>query len=233
MAVSFLQLQVSLLVGVAIIIVLTARFKVHAFFALFIACFVVGLGIQMPLGDIINTAKEGFGSILKSLGFIIVLGTALGVVLQHGGCTGVMATFILNKTGRRYPALAMAITGFIVGLPIFCDSGYIVLSGLNRSIAKRTGVPMAFMAAALATGLYSVHCLIPPHPGAGRRHRYWGLITAGSSFLALLQRYPPCLLPLPGLNMRAVRQRILYQSLRKKHHKPHKYQAYLFHFCPL
>jgi GntP family gluconate:H+ symporter len=60
----------------------------------------------------------------------------------------------------------MSITGFVVGLPIFCDSGYIVLSGLNKSIARRTGISVIIMSISLATGLYSVHCLIPPHPGA-------------------------------------------------------------------
>jgi len=60
----------------------------------------------------------------------------------------------------------MSITGFIVGLPIFCDSGYIVLSGLNRSMAKRTGISIVVMSISLATGLLAVHCLIPPHPGA-------------------------------------------------------------------
>jgi GntP family gluconate:H+ symporter len=77
-----------------------------------------------------------------------------------------MASFILRITGERYAALGMSITGFIVGLPIFCDSGYIVLSGLNKSLAKRTGTSMIIMAVSLASGLYSVHCLIPPHPGA-------------------------------------------------------------------
>ena len=60
----------------------------------------------------------------------------------------------------------MSLTGFVVGLPIFCDSGYIVLSSLSQTISRRTGISIAVMAVALATGLYAVHCLIPPHPGA-------------------------------------------------------------------
>ncbi len=114
----------------------------------------------------IGAIKDGFGSVMKSLAVIIVLGTTLGVLLEYTGATQVMASFIMRKVGEKRSALAMTITGFIVGLPIFCDSGFIVLSGLNRSLAKRTGTPMAVMSASLATGLYSVHCLIPPHPGA-------------------------------------------------------------------
>jgi GntP family gluconate:H+ symporter len=166
MTISLFQLLVCLVVGVGVIILLTVRYRVHAFFALLIASFVVGLGTQLPVPDIINAAKEGFGNIMKSLGFIIVLGTALGVLLEHTGSTRVMAAFILRKVGEGRAALAISITGFIVGLPIFCDSGYIVLSGLNRSLARRTGISMAAMAVSLAAGLYTVHCLIPPHPGA-------------------------------------------------------------------
>lgn len=166
MTISFLQLLTSLVAGIALIILLTAKYKVHAFFALLMACFVTGLGVQMPAADIITAIKDGFGSIMKSLGLIIVLGTTLGVLLHHTGSTRVMAEYILRKTGKRSAALAMSLTGFLVGLPIFCDSGYIVLSGLNKSMAKRTGIAPVIMSVCLATGLYSVHCLIPPHPGA-------------------------------------------------------------------
>ena len=163
---SFLQVMICLLAGIAIIIFLTAKFRVHAFFALMIACFVTGIGVGMNAGEVINVIKEGFGNIMRSLGFIIVLGTTLGVLLEHTNSTKVMATYILNKVGERNAALALSITGFIVGLPVFCDSGYIVLSGLNKSLIKRTGISAIVMSVSLATGLYAVHCLIPPHPGA-------------------------------------------------------------------
>ncbi|HEY6505818.1 MAG TPA: GntP family permease [Chitinophagaceae bacterium] len=163
---SFIQVIVCLLAAIAVIILLTAKYRVHAFFALLIACFLVGLGVQLPFADILTAIKGGFGHIMQSLGLIIVMGTTLGVLLEHAGCTRVMAEFILKKTGEKKAPLAMSITGFIVGLPVFCDSGYIVLSGLNQSLAKRTGISVVIMAVSLATGLYAVHCLIPPHPGA-------------------------------------------------------------------
>ncbi|PWT99158.1 MAG: gluconate transporter [Bacteroidetes bacterium] len=166
MSASLIQITLSLVVGIALIVVLTTRFRIHAFFALMLACFLVGICVQMPFPDIIKSAKEGFGNIMQSLGWIIVLGTTLGVILEHTGCTIVMAESMLKLVGEKYAAFAMSMTGFVVGLPIFCDSGYIVLSGLNDSLARRTKTPMVIMAASLATGLYSVHCLIPPHPGA-------------------------------------------------------------------
>jgi GntP family gluconate:H+ symporter len=162
----FYQLLLWLALGIGMIVLLTARFKLHPFFALLLASFVVGLGTGMPFNEIINTVKEGFGHIMRSLGMIIVLGTALGILLEKSGSTKVMADGIRRSIGSKRPALAMSITGFIVGLPIFCDSGFIVLSGLNKSLARQTGVPVIIMAVSMATGLYSVHCLIPPHPGA-------------------------------------------------------------------
>ncbi|HTE00976.1 MAG TPA: GntP family permease [Mucilaginibacter sp.] len=155
-----------LIAGIALIVLLTTKYKVPAFFALFLACLLVGLGINLPLGDVITVIKDGFGNILKSLGLIIVLGTTLGLLLEYTGSTTVMATFLLKKLGNRFAPLAMSITGFIVGLPIFCDSGFIVLSGLNRSMARRTGISITTMSVSLATGLYAVHCLVPPHPGS-------------------------------------------------------------------
>jgi GntP family gluconate:H+ symporter len=166
MTVPLSQILLFLLAGIALIVVLTAIFRIHAFFVLILACFLVGLGVEMPVAQIITTVKEGFGNIMKSLGLVIVLGTTLGVLLESTGSTRVMAAYILRKTGERYAAIGMSITGFVVGLPIFCDSGFIVLNGLNKTLAGRTGVPVTLISISLATGLYSVHCLIPPHPGA-------------------------------------------------------------------
>lgn len=166
MTLSFWYLLLCLTAGIALIVLLTARYKAPAFFALLLAGLLVGLSVHLPLAETINTLKDGFGNILKSLGLIVILGTTLGVMLEYTGSTGVMAGYILKKTGEKHAAWAMSITGFIVGLPIFCDSGFIVLSGLNKNLARRAGVPITVMSASLATGLYAVHCLIPPHPGS-------------------------------------------------------------------
>ncbi|HEU0065034.1 MAG TPA: GntP family permease, partial [Flavisolibacter sp.] len=136
-----------------------------AFFALFIASIVVGLGLGFSLNDLSGLLKDGFGSIMKSLGFIIILGTALGVLLEYTGCTRIMASAILRMVGIHKAPLALNVTGFIVGLPVFCDSGFIVLSGLSNSISKKTGISVVLTSVALAVGLYAVHCLVPPHPG--------------------------------------------------------------------
>lgn len=160
------MILISLTIGIALIILLTTKYRVHAFFALLLASFAVGLCMQIPVAVVTMAVKEGFGNILSSLGLIIILGTTLGVLLEHTGSTQVLADFILKLVGESRAALAMSLTGFVVGLPIFCDSGYIVLSGLNKSLARRTGIAVITISVSLASGLYAVHCLIPPHPGA-------------------------------------------------------------------
>ena len=163
---SFLQVIVSLLAGIIFIILLTVKFKVHPFFALIIACFITGLGVQLPFAEILTLIKNGFGDIMSKLAIIIVLGTTIGVLLEKNGSTNVMAASILKLVSQKRTSLALSVTGFIVGLPIFCDSGYIVLSGISRSLIKKTGMTVATMSISLASGLYAVHCLLPPHPGA-------------------------------------------------------------------
>jgi len=165
MTLSFAYLLVCLIVGIILIVLLTTRYKVPAFFALLLSALLVGLSTQQPFVAVISTLKDGFGNILKTLGLVIVLGTTLGVLLEYTGSTAVMAGFILRRTGEKRAAWAMSMTGFIVGLPIFCDSGYIVLSGFNKNLARRSGVPIAIMSVSLATGLLAVHCMAPPHPG--------------------------------------------------------------------
>ena len=97
MVASFTYIFICLLAGIAIIVLLTAKLRVHAFFALLIACFVVGLSVGLPMNNVISVTKDGFGNIMKSLGLIIVLGTTLGILLEHTGSTKVMASFIFLR----------------------------------------------------------------------------------------------------------------------------------------
>ena len=157
----------SLLVGISIIaiIVLTSKLKLKAFIALFLVSIFLAF-TTLPPNVIVSTIKEGFGNTMASIGFLIILGAIIGITLDKTGGTISIANYILSKTGENKSALALGITGFITGLPIFCDSGFIILSGLAKSFSAKSKIAMPFMATVLATSLYSVHCLIPPHPGA-------------------------------------------------------------------
>jgi gluconate:H+ symporter, GntP family len=152
-------------ISIISIIILTSRLKLKAFIALFIVSLFLAF-TTLPASTIVSTIKEGFGNTMASIGFLIILGAIIGITLDKTGGTLSIARYILSKTGENRSAPALGITGFITGLPIFCDSGFIILSGLAKSLSSKSKLAMPFMATVLATSLYSVHCLIPPHPGA-------------------------------------------------------------------
>ena len=154
-----------LFLSVFFIIFMTTKIKVHAFFVLIMAALGVGILAGLTPENIILSVKKGFGDTLGAIGIVIVAGTSLGVVLEKTGAAVSMAEFILKRVGKKHTSLAMSITGLVFGIPIFCDSGFVVLSPLNKSLAIRSGTPMAVMAVSLATSLLAIHCFIPPHPG--------------------------------------------------------------------
>jgi GntP family gluconate:H+ symporter len=158
---------VSILVAVSIvaIILLTSKLKLKAFVALFLVSVFLAF-TTLPPDTIVNTIKEGFGSTMASIGFLIIFGAMIGIILDKTRATISIANYVLSKTGINNSAQALGITGFITGLTIFCDSGFIILSGLAKSFSFRSKIAMPFMATVLATSLYAVHCLIPTHPGA-------------------------------------------------------------------
>ncbi len=174
----------SVYVGVSIIaiIFLTSKLKIKAFIALFLVSLFLAF-TTLPANTIVSTIKEGFGNTMASIGFLIILGAIIGITLDRTGGTISIARYILSKTGEHRSASALAITGFITGLPIFCDSGFIILSGLAKSLSSRSKTLMPFMATVLATSLYSVHCLIPPHPGALAAA---GLINVNLGYLVII-----------------------------------------------
>lgn len=154
-----------LISGIILIILLTSWLKIHSFLSLFLVSLLMAC-VVLPFADIVPLLKKGFGDTAGSIGLIIVFGAIIGVTLDQTGATLSMASFFLRFIGTRRAPWAITLTGFVTGLPIFCDSGFIVLSGLNRTMATKSGARPVFMSTILACALYSVHCLIPPHPGA-------------------------------------------------------------------
>lgn len=152
-------------IGVLIIVLATAKFKIHPFMSLLIGALFVGFASGMPFELIIESINTGFGGVMTSIGLVIVFGTIIGVILEKAGAAYRMAEVVLRIVGPKRPQLAMSIIGFIVSIPVFCDSGFIILNSLRQALAKRAKVAMASMSVALATGLYATHTLVPPTPG--------------------------------------------------------------------
>ncbi|HRR93053.1 MAG TPA: Na+/H+ antiporter NhaC family protein, partial [Bacteroidales bacterium] len=117
---------VLVIVSIAAVIWLTSRLRINAFIALFLISFLLAAAV-IPVQKVVSTLKDGFGSTMASIGFLIIFGAMIGVILDKTGATLSIADFILSKTGRKKSAAALGITGYITGLPIFCDSAFIVL----------------------------------------------------------------------------------------------------------
>lgn len=154
-----------LALSVLFIVLMTSRFRLHPFLVLLLAAIGVGLFTRLPSAEIILALRTGFGNTLGGIGIVIIAGTILGIILEKTGASLSMASLILRVTGNERSPVAISIAGYIVGIPIFCDSGFVVLSPLNNSLSRLSGISMTVMAFALAGPLYIIHCLIPPHPG--------------------------------------------------------------------
>ncbi|MEO1263525.1 MAG: GntP family permease [Bacteroidota bacterium] len=160
-----IPLLLIIFIAIAFIVVSSAYWKLHPFVGLILASVGVGLAVGVPLPAVIKSINSGFGGLMGYIGLIVVFGSIIGVILERSGAAMKIADLVLNLVGKKRPALAMSIIGATVSIPVFCDSGFIILSGLNKALAKRSKAKEATLALALASGLYTTHTLIPPTPG--------------------------------------------------------------------
>ena len=150
---------------IAFIIFATAKYKIHPFLTLIIASLGMGLVGGLETEIIIKSLSEGFGNTLKSIGIVIACGSIIGTYLEKTGSAKSIARSLLKITGNDRSPLAMNLTGFFVSIPVFCDSGYVILSTLNKAINRKTGISLAVLGTSLAAGLYATHVFVPPTPG--------------------------------------------------------------------
>lgn len=154
-----------LLLTIIFIIFTTAKLKWHPFLVLILSAFLVALFYQVPIADVAKIISDGFGGILGYIGLVIVFGTIIGLILEKTGAAIVMAESVIKLIGKRFPTLTMSIVGAVVSIPVFCDSGFVILNSLKESLAKSMKVSSVAMSVALATGLYATHTFVPPTPG--------------------------------------------------------------------
>ncbi|ROQ20757.1 putative D-glycerate permease [Marinimicrobium koreense] len=154
-----------LVLCVVLIVFLTSRLKVHPFIALLLVALLYGFLAGMPADDIIAAVNEGFGRTLGGIGLIIILGIIIGSFLEHTGAAYRIADRLLALLGRKNIAPSMGIMGYVVSIPVFADSGFILLSPLNKSLCKKAGITLAGAAIALSLGLTVSHTMVPPTPG--------------------------------------------------------------------
>lgn len=154
-----------IVLAVVAMVIAISKFNQHPFLVLVVVAVVVGLVCGIPTEDVISTVKSGFGNILASIGIVILAGTIIGTILEKTGAALTMANSILKVVGKDKSVLTMGLTGYVTGIPVFCDSGFVILSPISRALASQSNVSLAVMATALSGGLYATHCLVPPTPG--------------------------------------------------------------------
>jgi gluconate:H+ symporter, GntP family len=158
-------LFILLTASIAFIIATAMWLKWHPMISLISAALLVGLFAGLSPALIINEIMLGFGNMLAGIGLIVVFGSMIGLRLEQSGAIAEFGARLIKLSGKSHPGLLLALFGAVLGIPVFCDSGFLVLINLARSISAQGIASMPMLSLSLATGLYSTHTLVPPTPG--------------------------------------------------------------------
>ena len=162
---SGMSLVLAFVLAVMIMIVAISKWKLHPFLAIMGVSLALAFAAGIPLGKIPGIVGAGFSGTFSSIGIVIILGALIGTILEKTGAALKLADIVVGIVGKNHPQLAMELMGWIVSIPVFCDSGFVILNPIRKALVKRTGVSSVAMSVALSAGLYVSHVLIPPTPG--------------------------------------------------------------------
>ena len=160
-----IPLIIAFVIAVALMIVLISKFKVHPFLSIMGVSLVLALVGGIPLGDLPGVIGAGFSGTFSSIGIVIILGALIGSILEQTGAALKLADMVVKLVGKKNPELAVELMGWVVSIPVFCDSGFVILDPIRKALVKRTGTSSVAMTVALSAGLYISHVFIPPTPG--------------------------------------------------------------------
>ncbi|HPH37420.1 MAG TPA: gluconate:H+ symporter [Sediminibacterium sp.] len=158
-------LLLSVLAGIASLLILVLYFKFPAFIALLIASIVTGLLAGLSAQKMIATIQEGMGSTLGFVATIVGLGAMFGAILEKSGGADAIARYLIKKAGQNKSPLALGFTGLIISIPVFFDVAFILLIPIIYAIQKNTQKSLLLYAMPLLAGLAFGHAFIPPTPG--------------------------------------------------------------------
>lgn len=162
---SGLALIIVFLLAVVVMIVAISKYKVHPFLAIMGISLILALLAGIPLTKIADVIGSGFSGTFTSIGIVIILGALIGTILEKTGAALKLADLVVRIVGQKNPELAVELMGWIVSIPVFCDSGFVILNPIRKAIVKRTATSSVAMTVALSAGLYISHVFIPPTPG--------------------------------------------------------------------
>ncbi|MEU2505624.1 gluconate:H+ symporter [Streptomyces sp. NPDC007863] len=159
------QLGIAVLAGIAVIVLLITKFKLHAFLALTIGSLALGAFAGAPLADTIKSFSTGLGNTVAGVGVLIALGAILGKLLADSGGADQIVDTILAKASKRSMPWAMVLIASVIGLPLFFEVGIVLLIPVVLMVAKRGNYSLMRIGIPALAGLSVMHGLIPPHPG--------------------------------------------------------------------
>ncbi|MBR8463318.1 GntP family permease [Campylobacter sp. faydin G-24] len=162
---SGISLIISFVIAIGVMIWMISKLKVHPFLALMSVSLVLAIVAGIELAKIPGIIGNGFSGTFKSIGIVIIFGALIGTILERTGAALKLADMVVSLVGQKHPEIAMLIMGWIVGIPVFCDSGFVVLNPIREALYKKISANPVGTAVALSGGLYAAHVFIPPTPG--------------------------------------------------------------------
>ncbi|MEX9911795.1 GntP family permease [Providencia huaxiensis] len=184
---------IGLAVAIFVLIFLVLRTRVHALLAMLIAAAIAGVSGGLTAAETVTVITKGFGSTLGSIGIVIGLGVMMGRVLEVSGAAEQIAYSFIKWLGKKREEWALAITGYIVSIPIFVDSAFVILYPLAKALAKNGKRSILTLGVALAGGLVVTHHTVPPTPGPLGVAGIFG-VDVGAMILAGMSLAIPCVI---------------------------------------
>ena len=154
-----------LIAVIALLFLMITRFKWHVFIALLVPIVLFALMPGIDRGAFITAFEQGFGGTIESIAVVIVIGSIIGEALKHTGGIERITSSMIRWVGEKRMPLALTMSGWIIGLAIFSDVGYVILNPLVHSAALKSAVNMSVMATGLVGALQMTHAMVPPTPG--------------------------------------------------------------------
>ncbi|WP_347320780.1 GntP family permease [Rossellomorea sp. RS05] len=160
-----MQMIGGLVVGVILLIFFVVKTKIHAFLALIISASVTGIIGGMAPENVVGEISAGFGTTLGSIGVVIGFGVMMGKILELSGAAERLAYSLVKTLGKKKEEWAMAAAGYLISIPIFVDSAFVILNPLVKALSRKTGKSVVGLGVALGVGLVATHHAVPPTPG--------------------------------------------------------------------
>lgn len=170
-----ISLIITFFISIIVMIIAISKFNVHPFLAIMGISLILALVVGIDPTTIAATIGAGFSGTFTSIGIVIILGALIGIILEKTGAAIKLSDLVVKVVGEKKPELAILIMGWIVSIPVFCDSGFVILNPIRKALKKKTQASSVAMTVCLSAGLYASHVFIPPTPGPIAAAGYVGL----------------------------------------------------------